>query len=313
MIHIERINTAAQTIDPIFRNSPQFRSEGLSEKLGLNLIHKIESANPIGSFKGRGVDWWFSQNPQHTRVVCASAGNFGQAVAYVGRRMGVAVEVFASENANPVKIAAMRRLGATVTQTGADFDEAKIAAAAYARDNGLFYLLDGLVPEIGEGAGTLMVELAEYPTKIDKFYVPVGNGSLINGVGTWAKANRPDLRIIGVVAAAAPAMRLSWQAGEVVNTQSADTIADGIAVRLPIAESLIPLKAAVDDIIEVTEAEIIGAMRLMFASENLVVETAGAVSLAAIVQNAEQDAGLTVANLVCGSNIDATGREKYLR
>lgn len=312
MIQVENIARAAHTIDPVFTHTPQYRSEGLSAKLGLNVIHKVESTNPIGSFKGRGVDWWFSQYTDHTHVVCASAGNFGQAVAYVGRKHGVKVEVFASENANPAKVEAMRRLGATVTQTGNDFDEAKQAAAAYADEKGLFYLLDGLVPEIGEGAGTMMVELADYPTPIDKFYVPVGNGSLINGVGAWAKAHVPHTKIIGVVAEAAPSMMMSWKEGKVVNTQSADTIADGIAVRLPIPESLGPLAHAVDDMISVSEDEIIAAMKIMFRDEKLVVETSGAVSLAAILKNAKQDAGCTVANLVCGGNIDADGLEKYL-
>ena len=311
MLKIQNIAKASSTIDPIFRNSPQYRSEALSEKLGVNIIHKVESINPIGSFKGRGVDWWFSQYPDHASVVCASAGNFGQAVAYVGRKRGVTVEVFASENANPAKIKAMRRLGAKVTQSGEDFDAAKLAAEHYAKENDIFYLVDGLVPEIGEGAGTMMVELGNYPTKIDKFYVPVGNGSLINGVGAWAKAHLPDMQIIGVVAANAPSMMLSWQQGKVVNTDTADTIADGIAVRLPIPESLGPLAHAVDDIVSVTDDEIVQAMQLMFSEENIVAETAGAVSMAAIMKYAGQDAGLTVANLICGCNIDAAGKEKY--
>ena len=162
MIKVDHIAQAALTIDPVFRNSPQYKSEPLSELLQLNLIHKVESYNPIGSFKGRGVDWWFTQNKSFGSVVCASAGNFGQAVAYVGRKTNTEITVFAAENANASKIAAMKRFGATVIQTGNDFDEAKMAAESHARDKGLFYLLDGLAPEIAEGAGSIMVELAQY-------------------------------------------------------------------------------------------------------------------------------------------------------
>ena len=303
MINVDHIAQAALTIDPVFRNSPQYKSEPLSELLQLNLIHKVESYNPIGSFKGRGVDWWFTQNPSIRSVVCASAGNFGQAVAYVGRRTKAEITVFAAENANASKIAAMKRFGATVIQTGNDFDEAKMAAESYARDKGLFYLLDGLAPEIAEGAGSIMVELAQYTPQIDKFYVPVGNGSLINGIATWAKAKAPHIKIIGVVAEEAPSMMLSWQEGKIINTDSANTVADGIAVRLPILEAVEAMTGIVDDVIAVSEEEIMSAADLMLRHDNLVVEPSGSVSLAAIIKNAKQDQGLTIGNLICGKNI----------
>ncbi len=303
MINKKNIAQAAQSIDSVFLNTPQYKSEILSQHLDLNLIHKIESYNPIGSFKGRGVDWWFRQNSTVRKIVCASAGNFGQAVAYVGRKRGLSITVFAANSANRSKVEAMRRLGAEVILAGEDFDAAKLAAAEYAQSNGMFYLVDGLAPEIAEGAGTIMVELGDYPTHIDKFYVPVGNGSLINGIGTWAKAELPSTKIIGVVAENAPSMKLSWQEGKIVNTASADTIADGIAVRLPIKEAVEVMSGIVDDVVEVSEEEIVLAAKMLLEQENMVVEPAGCVSLAAIVQNAKRDQGLTVANLICGKNI----------
>lgn len=303
MIKKKQIAQAALSIDSVFTNSPQYQSEVLSQHLGVHLIHKIESYNPIGSFKGRGVDWWFNQNRDSQHIVCASAGNFGQAVAYVGRKHGVAVTVFAAESANRAKVEAMRRLGATVILAGADFDAAKLEAEKYAQANGSFYLVDGLAPEIAEGAGSIMVELGQYPEPIDKFYVPIGNGSLINGIGAWAKAEMPATQIIGVVAENAPSMMLSWQEGKIINTASADTIADGIAVRLPILEAVQGMEGVVDDVIAVSEEEIVQASQLLFEQENLIVEPSGCVSLAAIIKNAEADQGLTVVNLVCGKNI----------
>ena len=303
MINPKHIAEAAQSIDPVFANSAQYKSEILSEILGLHLIHKIESYNPIGSFKGRGVDWWFNQNPDVSEIVCASAGNFGQAVAYVGRKHKVAVTVFAAESANRSKVEAMSRLGANVILAGADFDAAKLAAEKYANTNGVFYLVDGLAAEIAEGAGSIMVELGRYPSQIDKFYVPVGNGSLINGIATWAKAEMPHTEVIGVVAENAPSMMLSWQEGEVINTDSADTIADGIAVRLPIKEAVDIMSGVIDRVIAVSEEEITNAANMLVEQENLIVEPSGCVSLAAIIKNHKHDRGLTVANLICGKNI----------
>ena len=139
--------------------------------------------------------------------------------------------------------------------------------------------------------------------QIDKFYVPVGNGSLINGIATWAKAKTPHIKIIGVVAEEAPSMMLSWQEGKIINTDSANTVADGIAVRLPIPEAVDVMTGIVDDVIAVSEEEIMSAADLMLRHDNLVVEPSGSVSLAAIIKNAKQDQGLTIGNLICGKNI----------
>lgn len=303
MIQFDQIAQAAEAIDPVFLNTPQYRSEALSQQLGVNVIHKVETCNPIGSFKGRGVDWWFQKNADETHIVCASAGNFGQAVAYVGRKYEAEVTVFASENANAAKVAAMQRLGAHVPRIGHDFDAAKLAAAEYAQQMGAYLLVDGLAPEIAEGAGSIMVELARLTPLLDKFYVPIGNGSLINGIATYVKEAGLPTEIVGVVAENAPAMMLSWQQGSIINTETADTIADGIAVRLPIDEAVVHMRSVVDEIISVSEDEIAAAVTLMLEQEQIVSEPAGAVSLAAIVKKAKNDQGMTVGNLVCGKNI----------
>jgi threonine dehydratase len=312
MISSDNIRAAAEAIDPVFRHTPQYRSEALSARLGVSLLCKIESANPIGSFKGRGADWWFTRHAGLSRVVSASAGNFGQAIAYVGRRAGVAVEVFAAETANPAKVQAMQRLGAQVHQQGRDFDAAKEEAAQFAKAHGYQFVEDGREDEIAEGAGTLALELGAYPNAVDIIYVPLGNGALLNGVGSWFKSQSSHTKVVGVCAEGAPAMAQSWRQGQAISTHTADTIADGIAVRTPIPESLLHLRSAVDDIVLVSEAQILRAMRAYLECERLVTEPAGAVSLAAAMDHAQDDRGKTVATLVCGSNIDPRHRDAWL-
>lgn len=312
MIKVSNIEAAYGQVDPIFLNTPQYRSEPLSELLGCELVIKDECRNPIGSFKGRGVDWWMRSHPEIDSVVCASAGNFGQAVAYVGRNLEKKVTVFAAETANPVKIAAMRRLGADVVLVGQDFDDAKAAASGHAQESQLIYLEDGREAGIAEGAGTIGVELSRLPRSIDILYLPIGNGALSGGVATYLKAIQPSMSIVGVCAEMAPSMALSLKQQQVVSTASAATIADGIAIRLPIPESLPPLEATLDEVVLVSEEEIIAGMRAYFQHENLVTEPAGAVSMGAALKFADQNKGKRVCTLACGANIDPQMRADWL-
>lgn len=311
-ISIAAIAKAAGAIAPVFRDTPQYFSEGLGRALGCDLICKVESINPIGSFKGRGVDWWMREQDGLEAVVCASAGNFGQAVAYSGRARGLKVHVYAAESANTTKVEAMRALGAEVHLHGNDLDDAKAAGIAFAEQEGLFFVEDGRQSEITEGAGTIAVELTGFSDPIDVIYVPVGNGALAGGVGAWFKAKSPQTRVIGVSASGASAMRQSWAGGNVVETESVTTIADGIAIRVPIPESLPPLRGTLDDFILVDDDLIIEAMRGYFTHERLIVEPAGAASLAAAIADRDKNTGKSVATLVCGSNIDPARRAEWL-
>lgn len=315
MISVKNIQLSMAGIDPVFKNTPQYRSEGLSQGLGISLYCKVETINPIGSFKGRGASWWFQSQAGSgmKHLVCASAGNFGQAVAYAGRKAKAKVEVFAAETANPIKIQAMQNFGAVVYLCGADFDEAKLAAACYAKEKGIAYLVDGLEDEIAEGAGTIALELGQLDVAYDVVYVPVGNGALINGLGAWFKTESPHTKVVGVCAEAAPSMAQSWQQGKSIATATADTIADGIAVREPIPEALVHFNDVVDDVILVNDSQILTAMRAYYEHEHLVTEPAGAVSLAAAMIQADKHQGKTVVTLVCGANIDPRRQDEWLR
>src|SRR5262245_19644158 len=159
-VDVARVLTAYTHIDSVFLNSPLFQHPALDAALGCRVVNKVETLNPIRSFKGRGAELYVATElrPGET-LVAASAGNFGQGLAYAAGRRGYQCIVFAAESANTVKVDAMRRLGADVRLAGADFDQAKQAAREFAQQRGFRFLEDGAEPVVAEGAGTLGVEL----------------------------------------------------------------------------------------------------------------------------------------------------------
>jgi threonine dehydratase len=312
-ISIDRVREAAEAIDPVFRDSPQYVCEPLSDLLGATTVLKVECVNPIRSFKGRGTDYLLHRlGRQSAGVVCASAGNFGQGMAYAARKRGDRLTVFAAVTANPLKVDRMRALGADVVLEGSDFDAAKAAAKEHARRTGALYVEDGLLPEIAEGAGTIALELGRMDERLDALFVPLGNGSLVNGIGTWVKHFSPLTRVIAVCAAGAPAMELSWRAGKPVSTETAATIADGISVRVPVPEALTAMRATVDDVMLVTDEEIVEAMRMLFLHAGLVVEPAGAAGLAGLAKRRRDFAGRRVAVPICGGNLTEEQIRRWL-
>ena len=309
---LDRILDASRHIDPVFLDSPTHTSATLDAALRCRLLAKDETANPIGSFKGRGTELFAALALQPGEpVVCASAGNFGQGLARAAIRRGHACTVFAAETANPVKLDAMRRLGAEVRLSGADFDAAKDAARGHAAAGGRRFVEDGSEAELAEGAGTLALELAA-SAPFDAIVVQVGNGALLAGVGTAIRHVAPHAEIVAVVAAGAPAMKLSIDAGRVIETACADTIADGIAVRVPIAATLAHLRACCDDVVAVSEARIFEAMRLIHRHLGVAVEPSGAVGVAAILDTPERFAGRRVATILCGGNLSPALRARLL-
>lgn len=302
-ISLERIARAAEQIDPVFRDSPQFRAESLEAELGCRLLVKVETVNPIRSFKGRGAELLCAGLAPGTRLVCASAGNFGQGMAFAARKRGLALTVFAATNANPLKIARMRALGAEVRLEGADFDAAKAAAREYATTVGARFVEDSRDVETAEGAGTIGVELLRWPDPFDTLLVSLGNGALLAGVASWVKAHAPSTRMVGVCAAGAPAMERAWRSGQATALDRADTIADGIAVRVPVPEALADLAGVVDDILLVDDAAMLAAMRLAHHHLGLVLEPSGAAGLAALLSDPAAFRGQFVGTILCGGNL----------
>jgi len=302
-IRPERIEEARRLIDPVFLDTPQYECEPLSDLLGLRLILKVETLNPIRSFKGRGAETFVARDGGDAPLVCASAGNFGQGMAYACRSRALPLTVFAAESANPLKLERMRGLGAEVRLAGRDFDVAKDAARAFARAHGMRFVEDGRDPAIAEGAGTIALELLADAGDLDAIFVPLGNGALLAGVATVLRHRRSSVRVIAVAARGAPAMVDSLQAGRPLTSERADTIADGIAVRVPVPEALGDLVGLVDETRLVDDAEIIQAMRLLHRHAGVVVEPAGAVGVAALLEGPGTWAGARVATVLCGGNL----------
>jgi len=309
----ELMLSAYSIIPAAFRGMPQFVSEPLSELIGAPVVIKAETANPIGCFKGRGT--WLAvaelvrrgEVGERSGIVVASAGNFGQGVAYACRAFGIPSIVVAATTANPAKIDAMRRLGADVRLVGEDFDVARAVAADLALGTGQQLLVDGQDPWMAIGAGTIAkeltdaVELGDLPS-LSAVYVPVGNGSLIAGVGTWLRHAAPAVSVIGVQAARAPAMTLSWAAGRAIETERADTVADGIAARVPVAEALELMLGVVDEMLLVEEQEILDATDQLSQALPFSIEPATGAGWAALRRAVHHD-DLPVALIVTGGNI----------
>lgn len=305
---IEGIVSAAKTIDRVFTGTPLAEFDTLTDALGCRrAVAKVETLNPIRSFKGRGASWFLAglDEGARTPLVAASAGNFGQGLAYAARSRGRSLTVFAATTASPTKITAMRRLGAQVRLAGQDFDAAKEAARAYARDHGAILVVDGDHPAIAEGAGTIACELTEQcqGAPLDTLLVPLGNGALATGIGTWIKEAWPGTRVVAVASAGAPAMARSWYEGQIVETGRVDTIADGIAVRVPVPYALSTMRGTVDEVVQVADTAIITAMRLIHREMGLVVEPAGAAGLAAVLADPARFRGQQIGTVLCGANL----------
>jgi threonine dehydratase len=310
--HIERARTA---IDPVFLDTPQFRSDALSGLVGADVSLKIECLNPLRSFKGRGACWFthLNRDAAPRPWVCASAGNFGQGLAYAARAHRIPVRVFASERANPLKIQRMRALGAEVQQVGRDFDAAKEAARVFAVDSGATFVEDGRDPAIAEGAGTIAIELLRSKEGYDSVLVPLGNGALLNGIGTWLGARSPSTAVVGVGAERAPAMERSFRARKpVLLEETPETIADGVATRVPVPEAVETMLEVADDVLLAREEAIVTAMRLLFHELGLVVEGAGAVTLAAAMEEKARFRGQRILLLIGGGNAEEQTVRRYL-
>jgi threonine dehydratase len=310
-LSLQRIAEASVALPPEFARTPQYVVDGLGGA-GVQVAVKIETLNPIGSFKGRGTAELLRRERDPGPLVTASAGNFGQGLAYAARLRRRAVHVFAAATASPVKVRRMRQLGAEVHLEGDDFDAAKDHARRFAATEGLRFVEDGREPAIAEGAATIAVELTADPAPpLDAVVVPVGNGALVAGIGRWVHAASPGAQVIGVTATGAPAMRRSWERGEPVATDRAETIADGIGVRVPVPEALGEMRHAVDAMIEVDDDAIVMAGRELLRETRLVVEPAGAVALAAVTTHPGRFADQRIAVLVTGSNLTEEERRRW--
>lgn len=327
-----RIRAARQVIDPVFLDSPLYRCEALDPGLGCAVSIKLETANPVRSFKARGTEVIASllAGNGSSAAVCASAGNLGQALAWSGRGRGLDVTVVASRFATRTKLDRIRALGARLELVDGDHETARERAAAIARYDGIRLVEDSLDIETCEGAATIGLELLE-PVKLaepvelmeqaepvdttppfDAVLIALGGGALATGVGHVMKAWAPEVEVICVQPLGAPAMTHSWRGRRVVTTDSTDTIADGVAGRRPIPAVLDDLLLVADDAVLVQEASIIAGMRMLLDHAGLVVEPSAALGIAAILEDRDRFAGRHVVTIVCGSNVDLDSYRRWV-
>jgi threonine dehydratase len=309
-LSLERIEAAAEEIDPVFLDTPQFVDERLSAELGREVLVKVETLNPIGSFKGRGT-WLLARGLDPTRTwVCSTAGNFGQGLAYAARARGARVQAFASADVPPAKVERMRELGARVQICERPAPAAREHASE--RDDRVL-VVDGQHPATAEGAATIGVEL-DSAGPIDTALVQIGDGALISGVARWLKSRDPRTRIVGVCASGAPAMARSFAAGRAISVEGPGTIAAALAITDPVPESLARVTALVDEIVLVDDDDLRLSMKRVAESLGLLVEPAGAAGIAALARHGANLQGRRVAIVLTGagtpSGADSSASER---
>jgi threonine dehydratase len=292
-----RIEAALGEIDPVFLGSPQFRSDPLSSELGREVVVKVETLNPIGSFKGRGTSLLARKLDPARTWVCSTAGNFGQGLAYAARSRGGSIDVFVGPEVPAGKVERLRALGARVEVSEAP--ESAAADHADASEDRLL-VLDGMDPAIAEGAGTIGLELGAIGP-IDTAVIQLGDGALITGIACWLKAKWPETRVIGVCASGAPAMAESFAARRPISVAGPGTIAVALAITEPVPESFARVMALVDDVVLMEDDDLRSAMDLIAESVGVLVEPAGAAGVAALTRHDERIGGERVALLLTGA------------
>ncbi|BDY26706.1 threonine ammonia-lyase [Mycolicibacterium mageritense] len=312
-LDIAQIRAARQVIDPMFLDTPLFLCEALEADLGCTVSIKLETANPVRSFKARGTEVVSSLLADNGpgAAVCASAGNLGQALAWSGRARGLDVTVVASRYASTVKLDRIRALDAKLELVDGDIETAREWAVAIAQRDGIRLVEDSLDIETCEGAATIGLELVGTLSSFDAVLIALGGGALATGVGHVVKTLAPGVEVICVQPLGAPAMTLSWRQRRVVTTDSINTIADGVAGRHPIPAVLNDLLVVADDAVLVKEESIIAGMRMLLERAGLVVEPSAALGVAAIIEDRDRFAGRHVVTIVCGSNVDMAAYHRW--
>lgn len=305
------LEAAAQQVHAAMLPTPQYPWPLLAGRLGAEVWVKHENHTPTGAFKVRGgivlLEALVKRAPGLSGIVSATRGNHGQSLPWAARRHGVRTVIVVPRGNSPGKNAAMRAWGAELVEHGRDFDEARLHADALSKSEGLAFV-GPFMPELVAGVGSYALELFSAAKDLDTVYVPIGCGSGICGLIAWRDALGLATRIVGVVSAHADAYARSFESGRVVETGSADTFADGMAVRVPVPAALEVIRAGAERIVRVTDTEVKAAMRMLFDDTHNVVEGAGAAPLAALVKDGAKP-GRRYAVIASGGNVD---RERFL-
>jgi len=304
---LAELEAAARIVYDTMPPTPQYAWPLLARHTGCAVWVKHENHTPIGAFKVRGglvyMDRLKRQQPQVKGVVSATRGNHGQSIAFAAARAGIQATIVVPHGNSVEKNAAMRAFGAELLEHGHDFDSAKEAAIALAAERGL-EMVPSFTMDLVQGVASYGLELMRAAPDLDTVYVPIGLGSGICGVIAACRALSLKTKVVGVVATGAPAYALSFAAGKVVATNSADTFADGVAVRGPDPLALQIIRTHADRIVQVDDQEIMAAMRIYYEDTHQLVEGAGACPLAALLKERDAMRGRKVGLILSGGNID---------
>jgi threonine dehydratase len=310
------LEKAASLVHQAMPATPQYAWPLLTVRTDCEVWIKHENHTPTGAFKVRGgivyMDSLVRANPDVKGVISATRGNHGQSLAFAGRAVGVPVSVVVPFGNSTEKNAAMRAFGAELIEHGRDFDEARDEAIRLAAHRGL-HMVPSFHPDLVRGVATYALELFQAVEQIDTLYVPIGLGSGICGAIHVRDLLGLRTDIVGVVSERADAYAQSFEQGKLVCTQSADTLADGIACRIPTPEALDSIRRGVARILRVSDEEIKAAMRALHEDTHNTVEGAGAAAFAALLQEQDKQRERRVAVVMSGGNIDRALYANILR
>jgi threonine dehydratase len=306
------LQAAAQLVYRYMPATAQYAWPLLQKETGCEVWVKHENHTPIGAFKVRGgityIDWLTRCHPDVSGIVTATRGNHGQSQSLAATRAGLTATIYVPRGNSTEKNAAMRAFGGDVIEFGDDFDEAKDEAMRQADEHG-WHAVPPFHEEIVRGVATYAFELFTAVPDLDTVYVPIGCGSGICGTILARDALGLKTKIVGVVSTQAMGAKLSFEQGTLVETDSASTFADGVAVRVPVAEAFEIYSKGAERIMAVSEEEVAEAMRIYYRTIHTAAEGAGAIALAALMQEREAMSGKAVGVILTGGNIDM---DKYL-
>lgn len=302
---LQQIQNAREMLKKQFPTTRLVPAESMGSS-GRRVHLKLESELPTGSFKVRGAMFALSkavdQRPV-TEVIASSTGNHGAAVAYAAKRLGVKARIFLPSDPNPVKRRRIAELGAEIVESGGpDLASAFALAAEYAKRPNVYFLNDASDPVLPAGPATVGCEILEQVPSASAIFVPVGDTALIRGIAGAVKQLSPRVRIVGVQSERAPSYTLSWREGRPVGTEQCDTIADGLATRTPEEQNVSAIRELVDDMVLVSETQLLRAIRILLLDEHVVAEPAGAAAAAGFI-GYPGETGNDVVLLVSGANL----------
>jgi threonine dehydratase len=315
-VTLEDVYEARKVVSRYLPRTPLVSSPALSKKLGFDAYVKCDNTLPTGAFKVRGgvnLISRLSGREKRRGVIAASTGNHAQSVAYAACLFGVKAVIGMPEGSNPDKVEATRCYGATVEFHGEDYDEARCWVEEEAKRKGYRYIHSANEPLLIAGVGTLYLEIIEEVPDIDAIIAPIGGGTGAAAACIVAKAINPKVKVIGVQAERAPAVYLSWKNKRLMETESAETFAEGLATRVAFTLTFDILKSMIDDIVLVSEEEMEKAIVALLETTHQLAEGAGAASTAAAFKIRKQLQGKKVALPLTGGNLTLKNLSNILK